>query len=116
MAIGSPDAYGETQDGPPDSDSETESIFSVQPHALSPDSDEDELDGSTSVFTPGAAFDRLKSLLQQRDEQLMFDHSNEDSPKDTLAAAPGAEVTKQNSPVAHEIRTSRSSALHTPCN
>ena len=116
MAAGSPDAYGEAQDGAPDSDSETESIFSVKPYASSSDSEQDELDENASLFIPGAAFDRLKSLLQQRDEQLVFDHSNDNSPKDTLAAAPGAEVTKHNSPVAHELRTSRSSALHAPCN
>lgn len=94
MANGSPNAFDKTQGGAPDSDSETESIFSVQPYASSPESEQDELDGSSSLFTPGAAFDRLKSLLQQRDKQLMSDHSDEASPKDTLAAAPGAEVIK----------------------
>lgn len=57
---------------------DTESIFSVQSCSSSSDDESQSTDGEfTSAFVPSPAFERLKSLLQQRDKQLTADQLTE---------------------------------------
>lgn len=88
-----------------DSGSDSESNCSLHPYsASSDDSDEDAVHRDDTALTPSTAFERLKSLLQQRDGQLSIDHQP--------LSAPPAAVTDSKPPAVNTLYPSRACLFH----